>query len=42
MRTEMTKSVGFDQYYDDGGGKFLYLVSNSPMIKIEKLMFPQR
>ena len=23
MRTEMTKGVGFDQYWDDGGGKLL-------------------
>jgi NAD(P)-dependent dehydrogenase (short-subunit alcohol dehydrogenase family) len=22
MRTEMTKGVGFDKYWDDGGGKF--------------------
>jgi NAD(P)-dependent dehydrogenase (short-subunit alcohol dehydrogenase family) len=22
MRTEMTKGVGFDKYWDDGGGEF--------------------
>jgi NAD(P)-dependent dehydrogenase (short-subunit alcohol dehydrogenase family) len=25
MRTEMTKSVGFDQFWDDGGGKIILL-----------------
>ncbi|KAJ0286811.1 hypothetical protein CBS470a_005691 [Colletotrichum nupharicola] len=24
MRTEMTKGVGFDKYWDDGGGKFVF------------------
>lgn len=24
MRTEMTKSVGFDKYWDQGGGKFYF------------------
>jgi hypothetical protein len=23
MRTEMTKGVGFDKFWDDGGGEFL-------------------
>lgn len=27
MRTEMTKSVGFDKYWDDGGGMLYYLGS---------------
>lgn len=34
MRTEMTKSVGFDQFWDDGGGEYLY---NEPCSKDEKL-----
>jgi len=28
MRTEMTKGVGFDKYWDDGGGEFTSFTSN--------------
>lgn len=26
MRTEMTKGVGFDKYWDDGGGEFFFFL----------------
>ena len=28
MRTEMTAGVGFDKYWDDGGGMFCFLLTN--------------
>lgn len=28
MRTEMTKGVGFDKFWDDGGGEFSFETSN--------------
>lgn len=27
MRTEMTKGVGFDKFWDDGGGKFVWQIA---------------
>jgi NAD(P)-dependent dehydrogenase (short-subunit alcohol dehydrogenase family) len=33
MRTEMTKGVGFDKYWDDGGGEFRHRLSRKLMGK---------
>ena len=31
MRTEMTKGVGFDKFWDAGGGKLISLGINEPL-----------